>query len=84
MLPSTWPPAPILRAIGIGFDEGRSHGGSASVAMSTWAELLGGVGLFLLGMHLMTSGLTRAAGEALKSGLAAATKSRLRGLVVGP
>lgn len=51
--------------------------------MSTWAELLGGVGLFLLGMHLMTSGLTCAAGEALKSGLAAATKSRLRGLVVG-
>lgn len=51
--------------------------------MNTWAGLLGGVGLFLLGMRLMTNGLTRAAGDALKSGLAAATKSRLRGLVVG-
>ena len=52
-------------------------------AMDIWAGLLGGIGLFLLGMRLMTDGVTRAAGEALKSGLAVATKSRLRGLAVG-
>ncbi|WP_127073393.1 Na/Pi cotransporter family protein [Pelagibacterium lentulum] len=47
------------------------------------ASLLGGIGLFLLGMRLMTDGLTRAAGPALKSGLELATRSRIRGLLVG-
>ncbi|WP_196258951.1 Na/Pi cotransporter family protein [Pelagibacterium limicola] len=51
--------------------------------MEIWASLLGGIGLFLLGMRLMTDGLTRAAGAALKSGLATATGSPLRGLAVG-
>jgi phosphate:Na+ symporter len=43
----------------------------------------GGVGLFLLGMRLMSDGLKVAAGPALHDLLAAATRSRLRGLASG-
>jgi phosphate:Na+ symporter len=45
--------------------------------------LAGGVGLFLLGMGLMTDGLKLAAGPALERTLARSTKTRLRGLVSG-
>jgi len=45
--------------------------------------LAGGVGLFLLGIHLMTGGLKNAAGPALKKALKAATGSPLRGLFSG-
>ncbi|MFW5910188.1 MAG: Na/Pi cotransporter family protein [Thiohalospira sp.] len=44
---------------------------------------LGGVGLFLLGMRLMTDGLQVAAGRTLRAILAASTRSRLRGLLSG-
>ena len=43
----------------------------------------GGIGLFLLGMWLMTEGLRLAAGPALERLLATWTRSRLRGLVSG-
>lgn len=43
----------------------------------------GGIGLFLLGMKLITDGLRVAAGGALRRILAAATRSRLRGLGSG-
>ena len=43
----------------------------------------GGVGLFLLGMRMMTDGLKVAAGGALRTVLASATRSRLRGLASG-
>ena len=46
-------------------------------------SLAGGIGLFLLGMHLMTQGLRQAAGKSLKSALHAATESRLKGLLSG-
>ncbi|WP_439576191.1 Na/Pi cotransporter family protein [Phreatobacter sp.] len=45
--------------------------------------VLGGVGLFLLGMSLMTDGLKIAAGTALRDILAAGTRTRLRGLASG-
>jgi len=45
--------------------------------------LAGGVGLFLLGMGLMTDGLKLAAGPALERILAGSTKTRLRGLASG-
>ncbi len=45
--------------------------------------LAGGVGLFLLGMGLMTDGLKLAAGPALERILARSTKTRLRGLASG-
>lgn len=45
--------------------------------------LAGGVGLFLLGMGLMTDGLKLAAGPALERVLAGSTKTRLRGLASG-
>ncbi|MFA5630725.1 MAG: Na/Pi symporter [Porticoccaceae bacterium] len=44
---------------------------------------IGGVGLFLLGMRLMTDGLKVAAGDSLRDVLSAATRSRARGLVSG-
>lgn len=45
--------------------------------------VLGGIGLFLLGMSLMTEGLKVAAGAALRDILAAGTRTRLRGLASG-
>jgi phosphate:Na+ symporter len=45
--------------------------------------LAGGVGLFLLGMGLMTDGLRLAAGPALERILAKSTRTRLRGLASG-
>ncbi len=45
--------------------------------------LAGGVGLFLLGMGLMTDGLKLAAGPALENILARSTKTRLLGLASG-
>ena len=45
--------------------------------------LLGGVGLFLLGMGQMTDGLKLAAGPALERALARSTRTRLRGLLAG-
>ena len=54
--------------------------------MSIWTttgSLLGGIGLFLLGMGLMTDGLKLAAGPALERILAYSTKTRLRGLASG-
>jgi len=45
--------------------------------------LAGGVGLFLLGMGLMTDGLKLAAGQALERVLAHSTRTRLRGLASG-
>lgn len=44
---------------------------------------LGGIGLFLLGMRLMTEGLTSAAGNALRAILAIATHSRARAILSG-
>ena len=54
--------------------------------MSGWAllgGLAGGVGLFLLGMGMMTDGLKLAAGPALERVLAESTKTRWRGLTSG-
>ncbi|SOB57110.1 Na/Pi-cotransporter II-related protein [Pseudodesulfovibrio profundus] len=45
--------------------------------------LIGGVGLFLLGMRLMTNGLRNAAGPALRSILGKWTKTPIRGLFSG-
>ncbi|QGY41036.1 Na/Pi cotransporter family protein [Pseudodesulfovibrio cashew] len=45
--------------------------------------LFGGLGLFLLGMHMMTKGLRNAAGPALRQILGKWTKTPLRGLFSG-
>ncbi|WP_420230986.1 Na/Pi cotransporter family protein [Pseudomonas sp. ABY48] len=45
--------------------------------------LLGGIGLFLVGMWMMTDGLKVAAGDSLQTLLRMATSSALRGIVVG-
>ncbi|NDV20621.1 Na/Pi cotransporter family protein [Pseudodesulfovibrio sp. JC047] len=50
---------------------------------SLGAGLIGGLGLFLLGMRLMTKGLRNAAGNALRSILGKWTKTPLRGLASG-
>jgi phosphate:Na+ symporter len=46
-------------------------------------QIVGGLGLFLLGMWLMTEGLKLAAGDTLKSILESWTRSPLRGLLTG-
>ncbi len=51
--------------------------------LSTLAGLFGGLGLFLLGMRLMTKGLRNAAGPALRKILGQWTKTPLRGLCSG-
>ncbi|MFN3513652.1 MAG: Na/Pi cotransporter family protein [Phenylobacterium sp.] len=51
--------------------------------MPTLGALLGGLGLFLLGMRMMTEGLKLAAGDALRALLQSWTHSPLRGLAAG-
>lgn len=45
--------------------------------------LMGGLGLFLLGMNQMSDGIEKAAGAKLRSILEAFTKNRLLGMIVG-
>jgi phosphate:Na+ symporter len=47
------------------------------------AQLIGGIGLFLLGMKLITDGLRASAGSRLRDILAVWTRTRLRGLAAG-
>lgn len=51
--------------------------------ISLITTLLGGLGLFLLGMHLMTEGLGLAAGRTLRSILVASTRTPVLGLLSG-
>lgn len=51
--------------------------------LSSLGTLAGGIGLFLLGMGLMTEGLKLAAGSALERILARSTRTRMRGLAAG-
>jgi len=53
------------------------------ISWSLIGSALGGIGLFLLGIHLMTAGLKVAAGEALRDVLGRWADSRLRGLMSG-
>ena len=46
-------------------------------------QLIGGIGLFLLGMVLLTDGLKEAAGEALRGLLVRFTGGRMRALLSG-
>lgn len=47
------------------------------------SSLFGGIGLFLLGMYLMTNGLRLAAGQALQNILESSTRTTLRGILAG-
>ncbi len=51
--------------------------------LAIWGTLLGGVGLFLLGMMLMTDGLKLAAGKTLRNILENSTKTPMRGVLSG-
>ena len=53
------------------------------INLNTIIGFLGGIGLFLLGMRLMTDGLKVAAGGALHGLLQAATQGRFRALAAG-
>ena len=48
-----------------------------------WFALLGGVGIFLFGMTVMSSGLKNACGENLQGILEKATKNRIMGVLLG-
>jgi phosphate:Na+ symporter len=52
-------------------------------AASAFSAVLGGLGLFLVGMWLMTDGLKLAAGESLRDLLRQWTDTRMRGLTTG-
>lgn len=54
----------------------------ADMLMSA-AQVVGGMGLFIFGMHVMTAGLREAAGTALRSVLTKTTRSRLQGITLG-
>src|SRR5690554_2440686 len=51
--------------------------------LSAASVLIGGLGLLLIGMSLMTDGLKLAGGSAMRDILALWTRSRLRGLLAG-
>ncbi|MFQ3666424.1 MAG: Na/Pi symporter [Sphingomonadaceae bacterium] len=51
--------------------------------LATGGALLGGLGLFLIGMRMLTDGLRVAAGPALRDLLDRFTRSRARGLLAG-
>src|SRR5690554_8133227 len=53
------------------------------VALSEWGLALGGVGLLLVGMQLMTDGLKSAAGQHLRGFLERSTQTRLRAALSG-
>lgn len=46
-------------------------------------ELAGGLGLFISGMHMMSRGIEKVAGDRLRSILEAFTRNRIMGLLVG-
>lgn len=56
---------------------------AAGIGITQAAALLGGIGLFLLGMWLMTDGLKMAAGERLRLILSTWTSNRARGFFSG-
>ena len=49
----------------------------------TVVSLIGGLGLFIAGMNMMSRGIEKVAGNRLRSVLAAFTRTRFLGLVVG-
>ncbi len=51
--------------------------------MEIFFGVLGGLGLFLYGMHVMSSSLQRAAGDKLKDIIGALTTNRFLGVIVG-
>lgn len=53
------------------------------MSLEILGQLFGGIGLFLLGMQLLTNGLKQAAGRSLKATLERATGSRLKGVLSG-
>ena len=57
--------------------------GTTATPLLAAGTLLGGIGLFLLGMTMLTNGLKLAAGRALERILAAWTRTPLHGLVTG-
>ena len=53
------------------------------MSIADFFALLGGVGLFLLGMTLMSSGLQSAAGDKVRTILEHATSNKIRGILLG-
>ena len=56
---------------------------SVTQVLMSVAQVVGGMGLFIFGMHVMTTGLREAAGTALRSVLARTTRGRLQGITLG-
>jgi len=62
---------------------GKADHGEVALTVSALMGLLGGIGLFLLGMSAMTNGLRQGAGSSLRGILTRSTATRLRGLAAG-
>lgn len=62
-----------------------NHGGGIHQMQSLLilVELIGGLGLFIAGMNMMSRGIEKVAGNRLRSILAAFTKTKFLGVVVG-
>jgi len=56
---------------------------AGNTIFATVMTMLGGLAVFILGMGLMTEGLQRFAGQRIRRILAAATRHRLNGIVLG-
>jgi len=56
---------------------------SMTQVLMSAAQVVGGMGLFIFGMHVMTAGLREAAGSALRTVLARATRGRVQGFALG-
>lgn len=65
------------------FAESRTGLSARMPGMSALIETLGGIGLFLFGMAVMTSGLRKLAGERLRLWLAKSTRNPVSGAVTG-
>ncbi|RLB16958.1 MAG: hypothetical protein DRG63_04480 [Deltaproteobacteria bacterium] len=57
--------------------------GSGGAVKATLFALIGGIGLFMFGIHLMSEGLQKAAGNRIKSVLGKLTGKPIYGLVLG-
>jgi phosphate:Na+ symporter len=62
---------------------GESDDEEYALTWQIFTGLAGGIGLFLLGMQMMTDGLKLSAGDSLRSILKSSTKTPLRGILSG-
>ena len=76
-------PASLAAAIALGSEKGKAMTRGGAWVMFLVFGLLGGLGIFLLGMELTGDGLKEVAGERMRGILSAITSNRVLGLLLG-